>query len=168
MYSLQVREFEDIKPFIDNRADVVNNIGDFYQKQPTPISILAKFTKENVVELWQYLLSNKAIKVNVNTPSYQSKEPTKNNNGYIVDAITLYLIFRLEVHNNIKEYLDNIAIVQGTLDLFFNNVLSLDFAAIKVSLVDKSNNSLKFSCSFAKFPSAGIVLQFSIAQSYKS
>jgi hypothetical protein len=31
MYSLQVREgreFEDIKPFIDNRADVVNNIGD--------------------------------------------------------------------------------------------------------------------------------------------
>ncbi|CAC9458388.1 hypothetical protein [uncultured Gammaproteobacteria bacterium] len=118
MYSLQVREFEDIKPFIDNRADVVNNIGDFYQKQPIPISSLAKFTKENVVELWQYLLSNKAIKVNVNTPSYQSKEPTKNNNGYIVDAITLYLIFRLEVHNNIKEYLDNIAIVQGTLDLF--------------------------------------------------
>jgi hypothetical protein len=46
----------------------------------------AKFTKENVVELWQYLLSNKAIKVNVNTPSYQSKEPTKNNNGYIVDG----------------------------------------------------------------------------------
>jgi hypothetical protein len=44
-------------PFIDNRADVVNNIGDFYQKQPIPISSLAKFTKENVVELWQYLLS---------------------------------------------------------------------------------------------------------------
>jgi hypothetical protein len=31
------REFEDIKPFIDNRADVVNNIGDIYQKQPIPI-----------------------------------------------------------------------------------------------------------------------------------
>lgn len=117
MYSVKVREgkvFEDIKPFIDHRDDDANNVCDFYQKQPIPVSSLA----ECVVELWQYLLSNKAVKVNVSTPSDQSKEPIKNNNGYIVDAITLYLMLTLGVHHDIKGYLGNIAIVQVTLDLF--------------------------------------------------
>jgi hypothetical protein len=46
--------FADGLPFIDNRADVVNNIGDIYQKQPIPISSLVfdsskSFTIENVV-----------------------------------------------------------------------------------------------------------------------
>jgi len=121
MYSFQLkedREFEELKTIINDRDDFVNNVSKIYQEQPLPVSSLAKFTKENVVELWQYLLLNKAIKVNISTPNDQSKEPIKNNNGYIVDAITLYLMFTLGVHNDIKKYLENIAIAQVTLDLF--------------------------------------------------
>jgi len=121
MYSFQAREgreFEDIKSWIDDLGDQIDDICNIYQKQLIPVSSLAKFTKSNIIDLWQHFLSNKAIKVNLSTFDYQLKEPIKNDNGYIVDAITLYLIFVLDMHNDVKEYLENVAIVQATLDLF--------------------------------------------------
>lgn len=114
----QGKEFEDISQFIDSSNENINNIYEIYQKDSIPISSLAKFSKENIIKLWQSLLTNQSVKVNINTPVQTIAEPLKNDNGYIVDAITLYFIFALNAHNDIKQYLKNIAIVQATLDTF--------------------------------------------------
>ena len=122
------KEFEDISQFIDNKSDSVKNTYEVYQNYNIPVSSLAGALKENIIKLWQSLLLNQTVKVNTNTPDNKIKKPIENDNGYIVDGITLYLMFQLNIHNDIKQYLKDIVIVQATLDLFLRlveeNILS--------------------------------------------
>lgn len=109
---------------VSQRHDAFLRFENLYRTQPLPIDLMAKFLGVNPIDAWFGLCTTGRVKIVCCHGTAEERNAAfvllnTRKDGFIIDPITLYTLFILNVHNEVLIFSGGkLGITQSTLDLF--------------------------------------------------
>lgn len=120
-------DFTPIFKSLDQRREAAEKMIEAYKTKPVPIALFASLLSTKSLDAWIELRRQVPIICCEGTEQERKAALSiiDKKNKYIVDPLTLYSLFALEIHGEILEALGDVAIVQSSLDIFTARITEL-------------------------------------------
>ncbi len=114
--------FDAIFQSVSDRHKYASELKDLYKNEPFPIAAIAKMLGVHPIDVWRGFQIDPSIKIICCDGNSVEREDALNivekvTTGFVVDPLTLYNIYVLELHEIITETFGNLSLTQSSLDL---------------------------------------------------